>query len=239
MGSLPRLTSKRFEAQRLAGLYSHHIGQVATERNPQLEARVLEATRTDPKDGTTHWSTRRLEERLGFSHMMVARARRKHSLKPHRLERYMAPNDPDFESKAASVNGLYPNPPVHMAIFCADEKTHNQALGRKDLVLPLSQVRLERHGFEYHRHGTLSLCAAFNTQTDEVLGKTASRHTSAEFLAFLTDIVLKHPRRHEIRVIAENLSSHKTEQVNIFLAEHPNVQLYFNPTHSSCFNQME
>src|SRR5215472_7733126 len=37
--------------------------------------------------------------------------------------------------------------------------------------------------------GTLSLYAAFNTKTGEVLGKTAARHTSAEFVAFLADIV--------------------------------------------------
>jgi hypothetical protein len=73
-----------------------------------------------------------------------------------------------------------------------DEKTHIQALDRQDPVRPLSPRRLERHGFEYYRHGTLSLYAAFNTQTGEVLGKTASRHTSAEFVAFLTDIVLNH-----------------------------------------------
>jgi hypothetical protein len=29
--------------------------------------------------------------------MMVARIWAKHGLKPHRLERYMASNDPDFE----------------------------------------------------------------------------------------------------------------------------------------------
>ena len=29
--------------------------------------------------------------------------------------------------------------------------------------------------------------------TDEVLGKTAERHTSAEFVAFLTDIVINQP----------------------------------------------
>ena len=213
--------TKRFEEQRLAGLYSRHLGQVATVLTPQLEARILEATRTGPKDGTTHWSTRRLGERLGVSHMMVARVWRKHGLKPHRLERYMASNDPDFEKKAADVIGLYLNPPAHAAIFCVDEKTHIQALDRKDPVLPLSPGRLERHGFEYYRHGTLSLYAAFNTQTGEVLGKTASRHTSAEFVAFLTDIVLNQPRGQEIHVIADNLSSHKTDQVKAFLAEHP------------------
>ena len=31
--------------------------------------------------------------------MMVARVWRKHGLKPHRIERYMASNDPDFERK--------------------------------------------------------------------------------------------------------------------------------------------
>ena len=95
--------TKRFEEQRLAGLYSRHIGQVATVLTPQLEARILEATCTGPKDGTTHWSTRRLGEHLGVSHMMVARVWRKHGLKPHGLERYMASNDPDFEKKAADV----------------------------------------------------------------------------------------------------------------------------------------
>jgi hypothetical protein len=52
------------------------------------------------------------------------------------------------------------------------------------------QAGAERHGFEYYRHGTLSLYAAFNTRTGEVLGKTTARHTSAEFVAFLADIVV-------------------------------------------------
>ena len=65
------------------------------------------------------------------------------------------------------------------------------------------------------------------------------RHTSAEFVAFLTDIVLNQPRGKEIHVIADNLSSHKTEQVKTFLTEHPNVQLHLTPTYSSWLNQVE
>lgn len=49
-------------------------------------------------------------------------------------------------------------------MFCVDEKTAIQALDRKDPVLPLSPGRAERHGFEYYRHGTLSLYAAFNAR---------------------------------------------------------------------------
>lgn len=149
--------SARFEAERLAGLYSRHGGQGATVLTPQLEARILEWTRRGPRDGSTHWSTRRLGQALGVSHMMVARVWARHGLKPHRRERYMASKDPEFETKAADVIGLYLNPPQHAVVFSVDEKTAIQALDRKDPVLPLSPGRAERHGFEYYRHGTLSL----------------------------------------------------------------------------------
>jgi transposase len=214
--------SKRFAADRLAGLFARH-----TERKPA--------------DGSTHWSTRKLAAELGgaISHMTVARIWAKHRIKPHRLEGYVCSNDPDFETKAADVIGLYLNPPQHAAVFCVDEKTAIQALDRKDPVLPLSPGRAERHGFEYYRHGTLSLYAAFNTSTGEVLGKTATRHTSAEFVAFLTDIVTHQPRGKEIHVIADNLSTHKTKQVAAFLEEHPRVHMHFTPTYSSWLNQVE
>ena len=140
---------KRFTEQRIAGLYSRHLGQVATVLTPELEARILETTRRAPTGGATHWSTRKLGAHLDVSHMMVARVWRKHGLQPHRIERYMASNDPDFEKKAADIIGLYLNPPAHAAVFCVDEKTAIQALDRKDPVLPLSPGRAERHGFEY------------------------------------------------------------------------------------------
>jgi transposase len=231
--------SRRFAEQRVAGLYSRHLGQAASVLTPRLEARILKLTANAPPDGSTHWSTRKLAERLGISHMMVARVWRKHALKPHRLEGYMASNDPNFEEKAADIIGLYMNPPQHAAVFCVDEKTAIQALDRKDPVLPLSPGRAERHGFEYFRHGTLSPYAAFNTKTGEVLGKTAERHTSAEFVAFLTDIVVNQPRGKEIHVIVDNLSAHKTKRVEEFLQQHPNVHLHFTPTYSSWLNQVE
>ena len=159
--------------------------------------------------------------------------------RPHRLEGYLVSNDPDFEAKAADVIGLYLHPPQHAAVFCVDEKTAIQALDRKDPVLPLSPGRAERHGFEYVRHGTLSLYAAFNTKTGEVLGKTAPRHTSSEFVAFLTDIVTHQTKGKEIHVIADNLSAHKTGRVDAFLAQYPRVHLHFTPTYSSWLNQVE
>ncbi|MGH7929343.1 MAG: IS630 family transposase [Candidatus Binatia bacterium] len=230
---------QRFLEERLAGLYVRHQGRVATVLTPKLEARILNWTRKKPTDGSTHWSTRRLAKKLGINHMLVARTWKKHGIQPHRMERYMASNDPDFEQKAADVLGLYLNPPQHALVLCVDEKTAIQTLDRKDPILPLSPGRAERHGFEYVRHGTLSLYAALDTRSGEVFGKTTARHTSQEFVAFLTDIVSKHPEEREIHIVLDNLSAHKTRAVQEFLAAHRNVQLHFTPTYSSWLNQVE
>ena len=230
---------KRFLADRIAGLYSRHPGRAIQKRTPRLEARILDCTRRQPSDGSTHWSTRKLAKHLGIPHMTVARVWQRAGLQPHRIERYMASNDPHFETKAADIIGLYIHPPQHAAVFSVDEKTAIQALDRLDPVLPMSPGRAERHGFEYYRHGTLSLYAALNTATGEVLGKTASRHTSEEFVAFLSQIVAHQPRGREIHIIADNLSAHKTARVQQFLASHPKVQIHYTPTYSSWLNQVE
>lgn len=241
VGCYPDYVSRwkqRFEAARLAGLQAKYCGQPPTVRTAALEARVLAKTRQPPPDGSTHWSTRKLGQVLGISHMLVARIWRRAGLQPHRFERYMLSDDPQFEEKAADVIGLYLNPPRHAVVFAADEKTAIQALDRLDPVLPLSPGRVERHGFEYYRHGTLSLYAALNTATGEIIGQTVPRHTSAAFVDFLSDIVALHPRR-EIHVIVDNLSAHKTKGVQAFLDAHPRVRLHFTPTYASWLNQVE
>lgn len=144
----------------------------------------------------------------------------------------MASNDPDFEAKAADVIGLYMEP-QHAAVFCVDEKTAVQALDRLDPVLPLSPGRADRHGFEYFRHGTLSLYAALDVKTGKVHGKTSRRHTSADFLAFLQEIVATTAMRKEIHIVQDNLSAHKTQAVRDFLEQNPRVRFHFTPTYSS------
>lgn len=231
--------ARRFRAARLSGLVAQHQGRGAAKGAAQLEARILNWTRRQPNDGSTHWSSRRLAKKLGITHMKVARVWRSYGLQPHRLRHHMMSDDPEFETKAADIIGLYVHPPAHAAVFCVDEKSAIQALDRLDPVLPLSPGRAESHGFEYFRHGTLSLYAALETQSGEILGKTAPRHTSAEFVDFLEEIVASQPAGKAIHVIADNLSAHKTKLVEAFLQTHPKVCLHFTPTYSSWLNQVE
>jgi len=231
---------RRFLQHRIAGLMEElHPGQPPYVRTPKLQAKVLAAIKEGPKDGSTHWSCRKLASRFHVSKDTIQRILAQADVRPHRLERYMASDDPDFETKAADVIGLYLTPPQHAAVFCVDEKTAIQALDRLDPVLPLSPGRMERHGFEYRRNGTLSLYAALDVKTGKVQGKTAERHTSAEFVDFLEQVVSSCKPHQEIHIILDNLSAHKTSQVDEFLKRNPNTKLHFTPPYSSWLIQVE
>jgi transposase len=242
LGTFPSTISRwkqRYEKEGLLGLATIHPGQPPQKLTPKLRAQVLEKTRQPPPDGSTHWSLRKMGAVMKVSKNLIARIWKEADLKPHRLERYMASNDPLFEKKATAIIGLYLNPPQNAAVFCVDEKSAIQALDRLDRRLPLSPGRAEKHGFEYYRHGTLSLYAALNPQTGEVIGQTAARHTSQEFVSFLEDLIGTQPAGREIHVILDNFATHKTELVKQFLTKHPNVEFHFTPTYSSWLNQVE
>lgn len=207
--------------------------------DPRVEAKILAKTQERPPAPLTHWTTRRMAKLIGVSHVTVHRVWQRAGLQPHRLEHYVTSNDPDFERKAADVIGLYLKPPTNAVVFSVDEKSHIQALDRLDPVLPLTPGRAERHGFEYKRNGTLSLYAALNVGTGYVNGMTAKRHTSAEFIRFLDQLLKTQPKRRDIHIIADNLSAHKTKRVTEWLAANPRVTMHYTPTYSSWLNQVE
>ena len=230
---------RRFLATGILGLSDRPRGGRPDRVPPALEAKILAIAQQPPPVPLTHWSTRRVAGRLKVSQSTVTRVWRRAGLQPHRLERYMASSDPDFERKAADILSLYLEPPAHAAVFCIDEKTAIQALDRRDPVLPLRPGRAERHGFEYVRHGTLSLFAALEVATGHVEGMTAPRHTSADFLTFLDQVVARASKRLALHLIVDNLSAHKTKAVHAWVAAHPRVVLHYTPTYSSWLNQVE
>ena len=95
----------RFEQAGLAGLRGRHQGSKPRRATPAAQARVMRRAQQKPSDGSTHWSCRKLSEELGVSKSTVQRILAQAKLRPHRLDRYMASNDPDFEAKAADIIG--------------------------------------------------------------------------------------------------------------------------------------
>ena len=90
---------RRFLVDRLAGLRARYRGQPPTVLTPAMEARVLAKTQQPPPDGSTHWSTRKLGRVLKIHHNLVAKAWQRAGLQPHRFERYMQSDDPDFDRR--------------------------------------------------------------------------------------------------------------------------------------------
>lgn len=152
----------------------------------------------------------RVNDLVRFAIAASPRIWKEANLKPHRLEHYMASNDLAFEQKTAAIIGLYLNP-QHAAVFCVGAKSAMQALDRLDRQWPLSPGRAQRHGILPSRD--LVRYAALNSQTGELIGQTAARHTSQEFVAFLKDVVATQPAEHEVHVILDNFSARRTALV--------------------------
>ena len=68
---------QRFLAAGLDGLDTSHPGQTASVLTPKLRARILSATRRKPKDGSTHWSCRKLAAELVWLAKVCHERRRK------------------------------------------------------------------------------------------------------------------------------------------------------------------
>jgi transposase len=238
-----RTWRRRFEREGMAG-----VGRIARGRGrnswlPEgIVAEVVRVTLEEqPDDGSTHWTTRTLGERVGVGKDTVARIWRDHNLKPWRTETFKVSADPHFEEKLVDVVGLYLDPPEKAIVFSFDEKTQVQALDRTQPSLPMTPGRAGTMTHDYKRHGTTDLFAAMNVATGDVLFDTKRSHNSKDVLAFFKLIDLHVERDLDIHVVLDNLSAHKADPVATWLA-HPKRarwHLHFTPTSSSWLNLVE
>ena len=90
---------------------------------------------------------------------------------------------------------------------------------------------------EYKRNGTTTLFAALNVATGLVKTGHFKRRRRRQFLSFMNELVVDYPDQ-EIHVILDNLNTHKPK-IDRWLPKHPNVHLYYTPTHASWLNEVE
>ncbi len=99
-----------------------------------------------------------------------------------------------------------------------DEMTGIQALERAAPSLPMKPGHVERREFEYVRHGTKALIAAFDVATGKVRGTIGDSRTEADFVAFLDSLFASTPSARW-RVICDNLNTHMSEGVVRLIAD--------------------
>jgi len=227
----------RFAKNRLQGLQDKPRSGKPAIYTAKDRERVLIAIGRQPKNAT-HWSVRALAEETDIGRQTVHRLLKAERLKPHLTKSWVHSTDPEFETKALDVIGLYLDPPENVLVLSVDEKTCIQALDRTEPILPLRPGLPERRSFDYVRHGTTNLYAALAVHDGEVTGQCTDRHRHEEFLAFIKLLWRKY-KDHELHLIVDNLSARKHRNVKEWLRKHPRVVLHFTPTHCSWLNQIE
>jgi transposase len=98
-----------------------------------------------------------------------------------------------------------------------------QALERIAPNLPMRPGRIERREFEYKRHGTQTLIAAFDVASGQVIGQIGETRKEEDFAGFLEQMIAADPQASGWTVIADNLNTHLSESVVRLVARHSHI----------------
>lgn len=152
----------------------------------------------------------------------------------------MEERDPAFVPKAVEVIGLQLHPPTDGPTFCIDEKT---GIGVRTPAAPSQPVapgQPARREFEYVRHGTAALLAAYGVRTGQVIGIVRPRHRSAEFIELLRLLDQQIPKNEVIHLILDPVRLHCSAEVAVYVYYHPDrFRFHWLPLHASWLSFIE
>ncbi|PTE21342.1 IS630 family transposase, partial [Cereibacter changlensis JA139] len=121
-----------------------------------------------------------------------------------------------FEEKVTEIVGLYLDPPERAVVLCVDEKSQIRALDRTQPGMPPKKGR-----------AATMLFAAHDVKSGMVVGECMPRHRAKEFLTSLRRIDRAASKPRGIHIVLHNSATHKTPEVQAWLAKHPRFKLHF------------
>jgi putative transposase len=238
-GSMVGMWRKRFIAQGIMGLYDEPKPGGPRSVSDEQVARMIQLTLKHKPPNATHWSCRSIARKANLSKSTIQRIWRTFGIQPHRQKHFSLSTDPFFVEKVRDIVGLYLNPPDKALVLCVDEKSQIQALDRLQPVLPMGLGYVEGVTHQYQRHGTLTLFAALDLATGQVITQCKQRHRHQEFLQFLNHIESQVPKELDVHLVIDNYATHKHHKVRSWLTARPRYHVHYTPTYSSWLNQVE
>lgn len=235
----------RYQREGLDGLRDRPKSGRPLIHDDRKRAKLIALACTRPPDvgegvRRERWSYAELAEAVGISrsraHAILAEA----EIRPHLTQYWvMSELGPDFDAQAAEVCGLYLDPPKNAIVVSIDEKSGIQAKGLARADTAPAPGRSARRDNEYVRNGTQNLFAALEVHAGEVTPMASKTRNRFDFIRFLELIEAEIPAGKQVIAVLDNLSTHKTEEVDDWLAKHPRWRFQFTPTHASWLNQVE
>lgn len=201
--------------------------------------KVLSLLEKKPPKGLARWDSSAIAQELDSSVHAVWRVLQKEGIYLNRLRTWCVSTDPEFATKAATIVGLYLDPPENAIILCVDEKPSIQALERASGYVITRDSKLVRAlKSTYKRHGTLNLFAALDVATGHIHARTTAAKKREDFQTFLDSVLADLPQEPEVHVILDNYSTHKKNEK--WLEKYRGrVHFHFTPTSASWLNQVE
>lgn len=112
------------------------------------------------------------------------------------------------------------------SVISCDEMTGVQALERKHPDLPMQPGHVERHEFEYIRHGTMSLMVNFNVATGRVeLLSAGPTRTEADFADHIRRTIQAQPESKRWHFVLDGLNTHQSEALVRLVAEESDLAI--------------
>lgn len=175
-------------------------------------------------------------------------------IRPHKIKYYLERRDPDFEQKMHEVLMVYQDVNLQndnlsdgagypdVITVSVDEKPGVQAIDTVAPDLPPKPGCHKNVGrdYEYKRLGTVSILAALDLHTGEIIAQVHDRHRSREFIELLKELDSHYPKEHTIRIVLDNHSSHISKETMEYLKSRPGRFVYVHtPKHGSWLNLIE
>lgn len=190
------------------------------------------------------WSLETLSDRVAehtgwqLSRSEVWRILQCEGIRPHHVRMWLHSPDPKFHEKVSAICALYLEPPPGAAVICVDEKPGMLARERIHPTRYSPTQRAIRYEFEYVRHGTSTLIAAFDTRTGKVFGQ-CRRRTAPGLVSFMDALAKRYPTG-DVYIVWDNLNIHRGPRWKEFNEKHGGrFHFVHTPLHASWVNQVE
>lgn len=166
-------------------------------------------------------------------------------VRPHLVRGWLHSPDPQFRERVNEICDLYVNPPPGTTVLCIDEMTGVQALEHRfpDHWGPGRPRGCPRREWEYTRHGTQAVIAAFDVRTGKVVATCGATRKGRDLERFMRKVAAEYPDG-TVHVIWDNLNIHfdgPTRRWSRFNRRHGGGRFVFHytPKHASWVNQIE